>query len=143
MDPAPEPAPVVEDSPADAVEDELEGNGQRKAKADSAETRAVTISIDFDATFSADPGLWGMFARQAVAGGNTVVMISRREDTPENLATITETLGAWREFFSRVLLIGTGTLKEAAARDAQIAVDVWVDDSPHTITDRTPQEATP
>ena len=83
-----------------------------------------------------------MFARQAVAGGNTVVMISRREDTPENLATITETLGAWREFFSRVLLIGTGTLKEAAARDAQIAVDVWVDDSPHTITDRTPTEPT-
>lgn len=143
MDPAPEPAPVVEDSPADDVEDELEDNGQRKAKADSAETRALTISIDFDATFSADPGLWGMFARQAVAGGNTVVMISRREDTPENVATITETLGAWREFFSRVLLIGTGTLKEAAARDAQIAVDVWVDDSPHTITDRTPQEATP
>jgi HK97 family phage portal protein len=134
--PAPEPMPAADpaDSPADIADD----GGQQRALPRIGEARALTISIDFDRTFAADPELWGLFARQAVAGGNTVVMISRREDTAENQATITETLGQWRDYFSRVLLIGTGTLKEAAAREAEIAVDVWVDDSPYTISDRQP-----
>ena len=96
----------------------------------------MTISIDFDRTFAADPSLWGEFARQAKADGNTVVMVSRREDTPEDRQTVTETLGDYAEAFSQVLLVGTGTLKEAGAAAAGIDVDVWVDDSPQTITDK-------
>jgi hypothetical protein len=92
----------------------------------------MTISIDFDRTFSADPQLWGEFARKSVADGNTVVMISRRPE--QDRATVTETLGDYAPAFSQVLLVGGDTLKADAAQAAGISVDVWVDDSPQTIT---------
>lgn len=97
------------------------------------EARAMTVSIDFDRTFAADPQLWGEFARKAVADGNTVVMISRRPDTPEDRQTVTETLGDYAEAFSQIMLVGGDTLKADAADAAGVKVDVWVDDSPQTI----------
>lgn len=98
------------------------------------EMRAMTVSIDFDRTFAADPALWGEFARKAVADGNTVVMISRRPE--EDRATVMETLGDYADAFSQVLLVGGDTLKADAADAAGVSVDVWVDDSPQTITDK-------
>ena len=95
------------------------------------ESRAMTISIDFDRTFAADPQLWGEFARKSVAEGNTVVMISRRPE--EDRATVMETLGDYASAFSQVLLVGSDTMKGDAAQAAGIEVDVWVDDSPQTI----------
>jgi HK97 family phage portal protein len=97
------------------------------------EARALTISIDFDRTFAADPALWGEFARKSVADGNTVVMISRRPE--EDRQVVTDTLGEYADAFSQVLLVGGDTLKADAAAAAGIDVDVWVDDSPQTITD--------
>jgi hypothetical protein len=38
--------------------------------------------------------------------------------------------------FSQVVLVGGETLKADAADAAGINVDVWVDDSPQTITDK-------
>jgi HK97 family phage portal protein len=96
------------------------------------ELRAMTVSIDFDRTFAADPQLWGEFARQAVADGNTVVMISRRPESDRE--EVIASLGDYAESFSQVLLVGGDTLKADAADAAGIKVDVWVDDSPQTIT---------
>lgn len=103
---------------------------------ESVEGRSLTISIDFDRTFAADPDLWGDFAESAVKNGDTVVMISRRDDTEKNRDHIAETLGDYGEYFTDVLLIGTDTQKETAAEDAGIDVDVWIDDAPHTISNR-------
>jgi HK97 family phage portal protein len=94
------------------------------------EARAMTISIDFDRTFAADPRLWGEFARQSAAAGNTVVMVSRRPEDDRD--AVTEALGDYREAFAQVLLVGD-RLKDEAAREAGIEVDVWVDDSPQFI----------
>ena len=102
------------------------------------EQRAMTISIDFDRTFAADPALWGEFARKSVADGNTVVMISRRPEADR--ATVMETLGEYADAFSQVLLVGGDTLKADAAEAAGIKVDVWVDDAPQTITGNTDGE---
>ena len=99
----------------------------------SSEMRALTISMDFDRTFAADPQLWGEFARKSVAEGNTVVMISRRPE--EDRQTVMDTIGQYADAFSQVLLVGGDTLKADAANAAGISVDVWVDDSPQTITD--------
>jgi HK97 family phage portal protein len=110
----PQQVPVVEDAPARSLE-----------------SRAMTISIDFDRTFAADPQLWGEFARKSVADGNTVVMISRRPE--EDRETVMGTLGEYADAFSQVLLVGGDTLKADAANAAGISVDVWVDDSPQTI----------
>jgi hypothetical protein len=94
-------------------------------------SRAMTISVDFDRTFSADPRLWGEFARKAVADGNRVVMISRRPEADRE--EVISSLGDYAEAFSDVLLVGGDTLKDDAAQAAGIAVDVWVDDSPQFI----------
>ena len=93
----------------------------------------MIISIDFDQTFSADPKMWGEFARQATLAGNIVVMITRRQDTPDNQKEIADTLGVYAAAFSHVMLIGSDTLKAHAAAAAGISVDVWVDDSPQTV----------
>ena len=117
------PAPVAGDPPAPAP-----------APARSLpESRAMTISIDFDRTFAADPALWGEFARKAVADGNTVVMVSRRPETADDRQTVTNTLGDYADAFSQVLLVGGDTLKDDAAKAAGINVDVWVDDAPQTV----------
>jgi len=96
-----------------------------------AELRAMTVSIDFDRTFAADPRLWGEFARKAVADGNRVVMISRRPESDRE--EVITSLGDYAESFSDVLLVGGDTLKADAAQAAGISVDVWVDDSPQFI----------
>ena len=96
------------------------------------QSRSLTISIDFDRTFAADPALWGEFAEDAAENGNTVVMISRRPDTPENHQAIRETLGPWARYFAQVMLVGD-RLKDDAAREAGVEVDVWVDDSPQFV----------
>jgi HK97 family phage portal protein len=93
--------------------------------------RAMTVSIDFDRTFAADPQLWGEFARKAVADGNRVVMISRRPESDRE--EVISSLGDYAESFSDVLLVGGDTLKADAAQEAGISVDVWVDDSPQFI----------
>lgn len=119
-EPAAEPAPSEPATPAEPVARSLP------------QSRALTLSIDFDRTFAADPQLWGEFARKAVADGNTVVMVSRREDTPEDRQTVTDTLGEYADAFSQVLLVGD-RLKDEAAKEAGVNVDVWVDDSPQFI----------
>jgi HK97 family phage portal protein len=106
---------------------------------DGREARSLTISVDFDQTFAADPDLWGSFALDAAEAGNTVVMITRREDTPENQAEVTETIGGYADAFSTVMLIGPETLKDDAAQKAGIAVDIWIDDSPQTVRAETKQ----
>jgi HK97 family phage portal protein len=118
----PEPAPVA---PVPAVPP------ADPAARSLPESRAMTISIDFDKTFSADPQMWGEFARKAVANGNTVVMISRRPEADRG--EVIASLGDYAEAFSDVLLVGGDTLKDDAAQAAGIAVDVWVDDSPQFI----------
>jgi len=121
-EPEPEPEPVLPES----------------LVASLPASRAMTISVDFDRTFAADPALWGEFARKAVADGNSVVMVSRRPE--EDRDEVTQTLGEYAEAFSQVLLVGGETLKDDAAKAAGIDVDVWVDDSPQTVKPPKPCE---
>ena len=92
----------------------------------------MTISIDYDKTFSSDPEMWGQFAKSSAASGNQVVMISRRPDTEQDRNEITAALGDYASSFSSVLLVGE-QFKDAAAKAAGINVDVWVDDSPQFV----------
>lgn len=94
--------------------------------------RSMTISIDYDRTFAADPKVWGEFAKQASAAGNRVVMISRRPDTEENKTEVDGVVGEYSEAFTDILLVGD-QMKDEAAKAAGIDVDVWVDDSPQFI----------
>jgi hypothetical protein len=102
--------------------------------------RSMTISIDYDRTFAADPKVWGEFAKQASAAGNRVVMISRRPDTEENKTEVDGVVGEYSKAFTDILLVGD-QMKDEAAKAAGIDVDVWVDDSPQFI--RSESRATP
>lgn len=125
-----QPQPVPAEPPAPAPEPEPAPPAPAAASLPA--SRAMTVSIDFDRTFAAEPELWGEFAEDAVESGNTVVMVSRRPDTPENQQAIRDALGKWAGYFSQVLLVGE-QMKDEAAKAAGVEVDVWVDDSPQFV----------
>lgn len=95
--------------------------------------RGLTISIDFDGTFTAAPGLWRSFVTDAIARGNRVVCITRREDNDENRHELRLAFGDLHDELARVLLCGPNTQKRTAAEDAGLDVDIWIDDSPEKI----------
>ena len=101
--------------------------------AEHGEPGGLTISIDYDRTFSAAPALWRSFILDATGRGHRVVSISRREDTDENRAELRVAFG---EEVSLLVLCGPGQQKRDAARAAGLEVDVWVDDYPEGIPER-------
>lgn len=131
----PEEPPTAEPAPAEPIQPEAVPAGRSlwQGSLRDAEGRSLTISIDFDRTFAADPELMGDFATKAKADGNSVVMITRRADTPEDRDFIEQTLGSYADAFDAVILAGPDTQKETAATLAGISVDIWIDDSPQTI----------
>lgn len=90
----------------------------------------LTISIDYDRTFSAAPSLWRSFIQDATGRGHAVVCISRREDTEANRD---ELRAAFGDGLSALVLCGQETQKRAAAAAAGLEVDVWIDDYPEGI----------
>ena len=95
------------------------------------EGRGLLISLDYDRTFTAAPGLWRSFVGMATSAGHRVVCISRREDDDANREEL-------RLAFSDLevgdlILCGADTQKRDAAARAGLEVDVWVDDYPEGI----------
>ena len=92
----------------------------------------LTISIDYDQTFTEAPGLWLSFIDEAVELGNTVIMTTRREDNDANRAELMSALGGDSDV-AAVVFAGPDALKRDAARAAGYEVDVWIDDTPATV----------
>jgi HK97 family phage prohead protease len=113
----------------------------RSAMAHRAESRGLTISLDFDNTFTAAPGLWRSFVADAQARGNRVVCITRREDNEESRAALRTAFGDLHDELAGVLLVGPDQRKRSAAAAAGISVDIWVDDYPEGIVE--PAQAGP
>ena len=101
--------------------------GEKRAAAD------LTISIDFDQTFTAAPGLWRSFIADATARGSRVVCITRRDDTQDNRDAITSAFGDVYNALGGLVLCGPSAQKRDAAEAAGLTVDIWVDDTPETI----------
>jgi uncharacterized protein len=96
-----------------------------------AEGRGLLISLDYDRTYTAAPGLWRSFVAMAAERGNRVVCITRREDTEQNRE---ELRLAFADLdVADLILCGTGTQKRDAAAAAGLEVDVWIDDHPEGI----------
>lgn len=93
--------------------------------------RGLTISLDYDRTFTAAPGLWRSFVADATARGNRVVCITRRDDTEENRHELRIAFGDLE--VARTILCGPATQKRDAAQAAGVEVDVWIDDYPEGI----------
>jgi HK97 family phage prohead protease len=93
--------------------------------------RGLLISLDYDRTFTAAPGLWRSFVSMATNAGNRVVCISRRENDDANRQELRLAFADLE--VSDLILCGAGTQKRDAAAAAGLAVDVWVDDYPEGI----------
>lgn len=89
-------------------------------------TRALTIGIDFDGTFAADPVLFKAFVEGATRRGHRCVLVTQRT-----------------EFFRRdvdalcadvlpIVYAGGETKRDAAAARGW-AVDIWIDDNPASV----------
>lgn len=100
---------------------------------ESAAETGLTISLDFDQTFTAAPGLWRSFIVDAKARGHRVVCITRREDTNENQEALRLAFGELFPELAAAILCGPERQKRQAAADAGIAVDIWIDDKPETV----------
>jgi HK97 family phage prohead protease len=95
--------------------------------------KTLTVSIDYDDTFSAAPGMWRSWILDAATRGHRILCISRREDTDANRG---ELLVAFQGLpVDKVILCGPKTQKRAAAQAAGLEVDVWIDDRPEAIPD--------
>lgn len=99
-----------------------------------AEGHGLLISLDYDRTFTAAPGLWRSFVTMATDRGNRVVCISRRDDTESNRDEIRSAFADLD--VSRVVLCGPDTQKRDAAAAAGLDIDIWIDDYPEGISDR-------
>jgi HK97 family phage prohead protease len=98
--------------------------------------KSLTISLDYDRTFTAAPGLWRSFVADATARGNRVVCITRREDTEANRHELRLAFGDLE--LAGTILCGSDTKKRAAAEAAGLEVDVWIDDYPEGIVSGLP-----
>jgi len=98
---------------------------------DEAKVGGLVISLDYDRTFTAAPGLWRSFVSIATAAGNRVVCISRREETEQNVEELRLAFADLE--VADLILCGSETQKRDAAAKAGLAVDVWIDDYPEGI----------
>jgi len=103
--------------------------------------RGLLISLDYDRTFTAAPGLWRSFVSMATNAGNRVVCISRRENDDANREELRLAFADLE--VSDLILCGAATQKRDAAAAAGLAVDVWVDDYPEGIVSATEATGTP
>jgi hypothetical protein len=104
------------------------------------EGRGLVISLDYDRTWTAAPGLWRSFVGMATAAGNRVVCISRRENDEANREELRLAFADLE--VSDLILCGSKTQKRDAAAAAGLTVDVWVDDYPEGIVSATDAKPT-
>ena len=103
--------------------------------------RGLVISLDYDRTFTAAPGLWRSFVTMATNDGNRVVCITRRDDNEANRDELRLAFGDLD--IADLILCGPNTQKRDAAAAAGLAIDVWVDDYPEGIVSAAGNDGTP
>lgn len=88
----------------------------------------MTISVDLDNTWTADPDLWRSFRAAAMSRGHEVIMITARTTPLTSDEIVRYALPS-----DMKILYSAGAFKEKAAVKAGVKVDIWVDDIPGTV----------
>lgn len=91
----------------------------------------LTIAIDYDDTFTADPALWSSFIQDAKLMGHSVCCVTARRCTEQNVDNINLQFDHWNcqipVFFSN---LGS---KIAEMERRGIDVSIWIDDDPRRL----------
>lgn len=89
----------------------------------------LTIAIDFDKTWTADPALWSGFAETAFARGHEVIIVTRRSEIPfDELKANLVNRRLAEEYVTCDMAFKRETMESLG-----YTVDIWVDDEPGTI----------
>lgn len=91
----------------------------------------LTIALDFDDTFTADPFLWTQFVCLAKGEGHTVIMITYRNFTENGKGN--EDIETIKDKLNIPLIYTNRNQKEIVAIQAGYTVDIWIDDMPELI----------
>lgn len=90
----------------------------------------MTLSIDFDRTWTQDPNGWASVARFFRDRGHTVLLVTNRSRLRHH--HVFEVQQHCRDHVDAIIFAGEQP-KRVAARQAGYHVDVWVDDTPESI----------
>ncbi len=83
----------------------------------------MKIALDYDETYTADPGLWDLFIAEAQRRGHLVQIVSFRFDFGDN-RDIEETAAA---------LAISVVYTNARQKQHAVEADIWIDDSPESV----------
>ena len=89
--------------------------------------RRVLFGIDYDKTWSADPGLFAIFVAALRGRGHDAVLVTGRSDEGQWGAEVR------REVREIPIVFAANGWKREAAERAGYKVDVWIDDHPESI----------
>lgn len=92
--------------------------------------KQLIIAIDYDDTFTADPGLFSAFVALAKRN-HTVCIVTARRCTDENIEKLNADLDHWdcqMPIFFTSLQSKTEYMKKIG-----IDVNIWIDDNPHAL----------
>lgn len=92
--------------------------------------KRLTIAIDYDDTFTADPQLWSTLINLAKVN-HRVVMVTARRDTEENNDLINTDLDLWN--CSLQIFFTNLSPKIWFMEKQDIDVDIWIDDNPQAL----------
>jgi hypothetical protein len=88
----------------------------------------MNIALDFDDTYTRDPGLWDAFIQSAKLRGHDIRIVTFRKTTMSHPAL---------DYLATIIpVIYTGYVqKRKFTNDMHWFVDVWIDDSPEFIVE--------
>lgn len=88
----------------------------------------LTIGLDFDETFTADPKLWTAFVQSARAHSHRVIMVTARRETMDNVQIVNDFLDLWK-CQMEIVFTNLGSKLEAV-KHRGMRIDIWIDDNP-------------
>jgi hypothetical protein len=91
-------------------------------------TMPVRIALDFDDTYTADPGLWDVFVKAAQARGHLVAFVTWRDPNGDNddIVEVARTLNL-------PIIFTCFHAKREFAKQRGYVFDIWIDDKPEAI----------
>ena len=93
--------------------------------------KPLTFGLDFDDTFTADPGLWAAFVKLSKHRGHRFYCVTARRDTVENTDTINDIFDEWD---CQMPIIFANLSSKVDTMDRRgIKVDIWIDDAPYAL----------
>ncbi len=87
----------------------------------------MIIALDYDGTYTEDPGMWMVFITSAESRGHRVVVVTMRYKSEGIDKTLESYIGEENVFYS------SRTAKKQYMKNIGIQPNVWIDDHPQSV----------